>query len=243
MLLYEAAVSLFEQPYFSVPPPLHPVICLLNVAQNSKDTAISAACQNGLNKLELLCQPVCPTLFVGGKDKPSEDSDDEPTICTKESKKIHILSDIVIKPTSIRESEVVYEDVTVEKNICEETVETISNEDDRINSVDSIEEEVTIELETRNDVISDENREESVEERDSCSSTEGDNVCVVIDDDSAEETMEQNGYGESILQNGQKQDDVIVITDEPVTKKIKLNSDDDSDEKMLDSFVNIVNEY
>lgn len=220
-------ISLFEQPYLHLSPPLHLAIHLLNVGQNSKESRIAATCQNGLNKLELLCQPVCPTLYVGSGSKSAQDDDGEQQTLTNEGKKIHILSDIVIKPsaTDTKPEGIIYEEVTIEE-------------------VETYEEEIADDVPQ---FIMEKGSEEQgasiVDDNGLCE--EEDNVCVVIEDDNVEESVVQNGDTENLVvnQNGHKEDSVVEIYDEPPTKKFKSGNEADSDESMLDSFVNVVNDY
>lgn len=229
LLLYKALISLFEQPYLPLSPPLHLTIHLLNVGQSSKETKIAATCHNGLNKLELLCQPICPTLYVGSESKSAQDDDEEQQTVAQEGKKIHILSDIVIKPsaTDARPDGVIYEEVTIEDiDTCEEIPELILERSSEEQDADF----------------------NSVDDNGLCEAAIEDNVCVVIEDDTVEESVQLNGDTASledlvVIQNGHKEGDVIDITDEPPIKKLKSGTEADSDESMLDSFVNVVNDY
>lgn len=210
LLLYRAIISLLEQPYSPVSLPLSFLIHLLNTGHNSKDTEIAVICENGLNKLELMCQPICSTFYVGRErvvseenlqEEEKENSVIEEVVKENEVEKIHIISDIVIRPPE--NGEIVYEEAT---NI--------------------IESEVVVDVE-----------EKSV-------NGSGD-VCVIEEDSTDEEDNGATVKNLPIQQNGgDTENEVIEIFDEPPpTKKIKTDFDENSNDSMVNSFVNIVNDY
>lgn len=230
LYLYRATILIFNQPYLSAPPPLSLVIHLLTVGQNSQNRAIASVCEIGLSKLESLCQPVCPTLYVGNakiiEENKSEkeivfDEEEEEEVPekvgekdegvvetdeiiknTEEAEKIHIISDIVIKPAENGKT-------TTEKIMdCKSSIET--------------EIEIT-------ELVGDELK----------TTADDSDICVIEEDGSVEEeTVELNG--ENVVQ--QNCNEIIEIFDEPPSKKPKTD-EDSSSESMLDSFVNVVNDY
>lgn len=235
LLLYEALISLFEHPYLSVPAPLHVVIKILNVGQNSNNVKIATVCQNGLSILELLCQPICPTLYVATEKKALEESseEDDDVEPTQDAKKICILSDIVIKPSVVKADDTVYEEVTIEKDVEEkgtyakESAETVEE------SFKSFGDEKQKEhhLSSGSEIVESDDEDNE------------DNACVIIEDSAEESFTQQNGHVDFKQQNGEKEEEIIEIFDEPSTKKRKTDSGADSDDSMLDSFVNAVNDY
>lgn len=212
----------------------------MNFGRNSKDSRIASVCQEGLNKLELLCQPICPTLKIGS-EKPAEESSVE-----VEEKKIRILSDIVIKPTE--NGIIINEHLEREEvRICEDAdAGSKDNAKSFVISSDNVEESIEICSGTDEpSTVRNEKEEASVSaENDQKYDADENDFCLVIeDDDSVEETVEQNGETdyETSLGNGEEED-VVEIVDEPPLKKNKTSAED-SEESLLDSFVNVVNDY
>lgn len=233
LFLYKALVSIFEQPYLSVPPPLQSTIRLLNIGQNSKENRIAATCREGLNKLESLCQPACPTLYVGHQAKSKEldkfiGSTRDGMVSTQDEKKICILSDIIIKP-AVEEIDV---DAKVEATEVAKEVEHSSH--GPTSSDGEIEE-----------VYEDVNLQDS---RDDQKNNEEDDICVVEETDLQEGVLNLNGNVDdddveivAVQYNGEKENG-IAETIEPPAKRMKTDVEVESDESMLESFVNVIND-
>lgn len=263
LLLYRAIISLFEQPFLPVPAPLSLAIHLLNVGQRNSNTAIATACENGLNKLELLCQPVCSTMYIG-KEKSVENDSHDDVMQLERKEKIRIISDIVIKPLENAEeeveelidSEVASNDIVIKPSeINEEEIEDCIESEVVISDIvikqtenanepeDSIESEVIITEVQEVEKNKQEAKSNCLNEDLQKSADDNADICIYVED-SAEETTEQNEeikVHSNPQVNGNK--DVIEILDEPPAKRNKIDFEENSNESMLDSFVNVVNDY
>lgn len=62
-LLYEIVVAIYDHETLSLLPPLQMSIDLLNHGANSPNRLIAKTCEIGLNNLERLCHPICPSLL------------------------------------------------------------------------------------------------------------------------------------------------------------------------------------
>ncbi|KAI4464066.1 c-myc promoter binding protein [Holotrichia oblita] len=65
--LFESVLALLE--YSNIPPQsISLTINLLKTGENDEDKSVSIVCTKGLNLLEKICQPVCPSLYFTNKD-------------------------------------------------------------------------------------------------------------------------------------------------------------------------------
>lgn len=166
-------------------------------------------------------------MYLGKEKVAIEDaaaSEEDEVVQQKENgvekeERIHIISDIVIKPSENGEIEEQFEEVVYQE------ATTIAE--------DSVESEVLVtEIEV-------EEQELPVAEKTVDDSSD---VCVIEDD----EIVQQNGDSaepSTIQQNGDAENEVIEIFDEPPSKKAKTDLEENSNESMLDSFVNVVIDY
>ncbi|CAH0547694.1 unnamed protein product [Brassicogethes aeneus] len=64
IMLYKAIVSFYEHETMAALPPIHLTIELLSRGANAQNRFIARICEKGLNTLEKICQPVCPSLYL-----------------------------------------------------------------------------------------------------------------------------------------------------------------------------------
>lgn len=62
-LVYEVVVAIYDDETLSTYPPLQLSIDLLHRGANSFNRSIASTCEMGLNNLERLCQPICPSIL------------------------------------------------------------------------------------------------------------------------------------------------------------------------------------
>lgn len=65
--LYEVLLAIYCQNTLTVLPPLHTSLDILSKGANDKNRFVAEICQKGLRNLEMLCQPVCPSLYLGAE--------------------------------------------------------------------------------------------------------------------------------------------------------------------------------
>ncbi|XP_066262778.1 proline-, glutamic acid- and leucine-rich protein 1-like [Euwallacea similis] len=74
--LYKILSALYSQNTFSILPPLHTTLEVLNVGANDKNHFIAATCQECLRVLESFCQPICPSLYMGIEKESVEEEEE-----------------------------------------------------------------------------------------------------------------------------------------------------------------------
>lgn len=62
--LFDALVALYEESSLPIVPNINVALDLLTKGRNSRNIKISSACERGLSFLEILCQPICPSLYT-----------------------------------------------------------------------------------------------------------------------------------------------------------------------------------
>ncbi|XP_060517043.1 uncharacterized protein LOC132696306 [Cylas formicarius] len=122
--LYKVLVAFYHQDNLRVLPPLQTTIKFLVTGINSNNRSIAEVCEHGIKILEILCQPVCPTLYVGRANELDDldaDSEEMPSLLIEE--------DVVSRhsPISLMDSEVaIVRETTSEPDVDVDIVEMIS---------------------------------------------------------------------------------------------------------------------
>lgn len=61
--LFEVIVTFYEENTLTIFPNINVALYILNKSRNSKNLKIAETCEKGIGYLEVLCQPICPSLF------------------------------------------------------------------------------------------------------------------------------------------------------------------------------------
>lgn len=136
-MLFDALVAFYEESSLSILPNINVALDILTKARNSKNLKISSVCERGLSFLEILCQPVCPSLYSSENSSqqqldvsekiPEElrqidaSSDDKNSITNGVNNENNSLENPVITDTNSNEFN--------DENIVEPFIETIVEED------------------------------------------------------------------------------------------------------------------
>ncbi|XP_030764750.1 uncharacterized protein LOC115888988 isoform X2 [Sitophilus oryzae] len=94
--LYEVLIALYRQDTLTLLPPLQTSLDILVSGSSSNNKLVAGVCEKGLGILEVLCQPICPSLYLGA-NKEDEINKGGETLPTRDSIEIH---EMVIEESS-----------------------------------------------------------------------------------------------------------------------------------------------
>lgn len=235
-LLLKVLISLFEQPFLKIPPPLQLAINILNTAKITGKNEIPFICQLGLNTLEKLSQPICKSLYIQrhyDHQTPKEQSQEkeyfvpkfEQTKVKSENKKIRILSNIklndyIAKPP---ETEKVTSNVLEEESM-EYEVESVKSSEDFgepvLTSVEivEIEEEFEFVAKTESRISSAANEDNKKDDEDLIFLLEDEEETIIIENgnkkDNSESLTSEDDEETIIPENGNKKESSERLTSE-----------------------------